>query len=145
MAFYNGLVAAMEEDEAELPDSDSDFLPNDVEEGAQEVAQDSASLEDLFISIEEAIDGADELENIGQVIENSDGGIGEIAANIAAVATESICNRLGILDTRLIPAAESFGGNSSRVTASRISLESIGDTVKRIWEAIKKAFINLVV
>ena len=64
----------------------------------------------------------------------------EAAAEMASIAIESIRNRLGIrAQTRLVPATESFGNTNTRVVSTKLVVEEIGETLKRIWAAIKAA------
>ncbi len=71
-------------------------------------------------------------------------GLTEEAAEVASIAIESIRNRLGFrAQSRLVPATESFGNTNTRVMSTRLVIEGIGDTIKKIWAAIKAAALRV--
>ena len=147
MSIRTGLVFAMEDD-TNLEDGVANpEMAAQVEAGSAEVAQQTNEVEELQAAIEDAEEGAETLEKIEGVLEESaesGEGVDETAAEIAEVAVESICARLGIrVGKKSFPAMEAFGSSNSRLSATKIALESIGEHLKRIWEAIKAAFIRL--
>lgn len=142
-----GLVLAMEGDEEiegnvdELADSAAE-----IDTSATEVAEQDGDVAELNDAIGSAADDADTLEGIHDVMAESvekGEGLDETAAEIAEVAIESICTRLGISNARVMPATESFGSTNSRVTATKIAMEGIQDQIRKIWEAIKAAAIRI--
>ena len=142
-----GLVLAMEEDAVVEDDFSSNEIPEtvaEVEVDASEIQEDTGVIEDISEAIEDASDDMDTLEGIQGVMEESvekGEGLDETAAEIAEVAIEAICARLGISKAnKIMPAMESFGSSNSRVAATKIAMEGVGDTLKRIWQAIKDAF-----
>lgn len=141
-----GLVLAMEDDSevvpvtGELSESMVEVAESaaEIEEGVQEVAE-------FDESIDSASSDAETLEKIHEVMEESvekGEGLDETSAEIAEIAIESICARLGITK-RTMPAMESFGSANSRVVATKIAMEGIQERIKSIWEAIKKAFVAM--
>lgn len=112
-----------------------------------EVAEADSEVEELVEAVEEAIDGVEEIEEIAEVAEGSveaGDGLTEEAAEIAEVAVESICNRLGYKPAkRIIPAMESFGATSSRLDATKYALEGFKETITKIWEGIKAFFAKI--
>lgn len=146
MSIRNGLVFAMEDDTLVDGGVASSETAAEVEAGSAEVAQQTGEVEELQAAIEDAEEGAETLEKIEGVLEESaesGEGVDETAAEIAEVAVESIRNRLGIRGTKPFPGMESFGSKNSRLSATKIALEGVKDTLIRIWEAIKAAFIRL--
>jgi hypothetical protein len=143
-----GLVFAMEE--AELEAAPAEVVPAaelEVEQGVGEVVENAGEVDELATAVEEAVEDVESLTDIQDVMAGSvEGGEGlsEDAAEIAEVAVEAICARLGIRGKSNIPALESFGSKNSRVAATRIAIENIGDTIKRVWEAIKKTFLTII-
>ena len=146
MSIRHGLVFAMEDDQV-ITD---EVVENtgEIEAGAAEVVQQAGEVEELQAAIEDAEEGAETLGQIEGVLEESaesGEGVDETAAEIAEVAVESICARLGIRAAKKsFPAMEAFGSSNSRLSATKIALEGIGEHIKRIWEAIKSAIIRLV-
>lgn len=144
-----GLVFAMEEAEiTDVEGSESEIAEgmSEIDSAAVDRQQEETDIDDLEMAIEEAMDDADTLEDIGEVMEDSvesGEGLSPEAAEMAEIAVESICNRLGIRNANVLPAMESFGSSSSRVAATRIAMENVGARVKQIWESIKTAVINL--
>lgn len=141
----NSLVSAMlrvslenEDVSEELTDEQVDAVADetpetevtDVVESEQEVdAADTAS--------DELEDAAEGLEALRASMESSlaAGGLTKEAARFANIAANSYTKRLG-LSSSIMPSMESFGA-SDRLEATKISMEGIGETLKKIWEAIK--------
>lgn len=142
-----GLVLAMEEDEAAIaaPESEIPEAIVDLEESAGEASAEVGEIEDMHEAIESAEADAETLGDIRDTMQeavDSGEGIPESAAAIADVAVEAICDRLGIRrEQPLVPATENFGSQGSRLAATKIAIEGIGDSIKRIWESIKKALL----
>lgn len=144
MSIRHGLVFAMEDDQV-ITD---EVVENtgEIEAGAAEVVQQAGEVEELQAAIEDAEEGAETLGQIEGVLEESaesGEGVDETAAEIAEVAVESIRARLGIRGGNTFPAMESFGSSNSRLSATKIALEGVKETIIRIWEAIKQAVIRL--
>ena len=145
----NGLVAAMEEvdnspavDEAETAE-----LAVSVADESSEVQSEGEEIGVTVSQVEDAVQAGEELEDIAEVaaetVEEGEG-MDEAAAEMASIAIESIRNRLGIrAQTRLVPATESFGNTNTRVVSTKLVVEEIGETLKRIWAAIKAAALRL--
>lgn len=140
---HKGLVFAMEEN-TEVLDAEPAEVLNEVETSVGEAEEQGGEVSELSTAIEEAVEDVETLENVQDVMADSADkgeGLDETAAEIAEVAVESICARLGIRRTmKTIPSLESFGSATSRVTATRIAVENIGKRLAAAWEAIKKAF-----
>jgi len=146
MSIRNGLVFAMEDDTTLEDGVATPEAVAEVEQGAAVVAQQTGEVEELQAAIEDAEEGAETLEKIEGVLEESTDageGVDETAAEIAEVAVESIRARLGIYGGKSFPAMEAFGSQNSRLSATKIALENVKDTIVRIWEAIKQAVIRL--
>ncbi len=142
----NGLIAAMEEIDNEPVAVDGDEAVKLVETVADDSATVQADADEVGVSVsqvEDAVQAGGELEDIADVASEaveSGEGLDESAAEMASIAIESIRNRLGIRgESRLVPATESFGNVNTRVMSTRLIVENIGDTLKRIWAAIKAA------
>ena len=142
----NGLIAAMEEIDNKPVAVDADEAVELVETVADDSAVVQADADEVGISVsqvEDAVQAGEELEDIAEVASEaveSGEGLDETAAEVASIAIESIRNRLGIRgESRLVPATESFGNVNTRVMSTRLIVEGIGDTLKRIWAAIKAA------
>lgn len=151
MGFRNkGLVLAMEEEgllpEEEVVETEPEIVPAEVEQEVAEVQEEGTEVDDLNTAIEEAIADAETVEDTTEVMEDSvdEGGEGidEAGAQIAEIAVESLCRRLGI-HKKVMPALESFKSPSSRVTATRVAIEGWKDVAKKAWEAIKLAFAKM--
>ncbi len=118
----------------------------EVAEGSAELSQDAGEVGDLVAQVEDAQLADQELQQVADTMQQSiDEGTGldTGAAQMAEIATESIMNRLGLKGQRIIPATESFGSSNSRVAATRIAIESVGEKIKAIWEGILK-FLKMV-
>jgi hypothetical protein len=137
-------------EDGELDAAPAEVVPAaelEVEQGATETEQAAGEVEDLTAAIEDAVEDAGTLGEIQDTMADTvtDGeGMSEDAAQIAEVAVEAICARLGIRSkTSTIPAMESFGSKNSRLAATRIAVENVGEKLKTLWEAVKKAFATV--
>lgn len=118
-------------------------------EAAHEVDQVAGETQEVVASIEDATVAVDELTEQNEILgdtltEGGDGeGEGASPATAAAVSAsvESIRRRVGLsrVDrTKPIPSKENFASKGSRRQATRMSQEGVSDTLKSIWEAIKR-------
>ena len=150
-----GLVLAMEEADAPLVQVEINAekeIPAEIEADSAELAEDASEISDLNTAVESAEQDVETLQNINEEMEESvvqGEGLEPKAARIAEVAIESICIRLlGGYDGTVVPSMESFGGKSSRLTATRIAIENNDNIIVRafnaIMEAIKKGFDAIV-
>lgn len=139
-SFGRGLVAAMESADG-TPDMD-EVIPaaDSAETSLLETAEAGAEVTGTLDDIESAQADGDSLGAIAETMEATEetGGLDPVAAEVAEVAVESICNRLGV--TRRKYALESFSSKDKRVAATRYAVEEIKDVLKRIWDAIVAAF-----
>lgn len=143
--FARGLVAAME-DETNAAELAIDEAGADSAEADMVEATDiSADVEAGTTEIEQASADADTLGRIADTAEaaEADGGLDPVAAEVAEIAVEAIYARLGIKRSSY-PALESFSGRSGRVRATRIAVEDIKETVKKIWAAVVVAFQKMI-
>ena len=145
----NGLVAAMEEvdNTPAVDESEAAELAVSVADESSEVQAEGDEIGVTVSQVEDAVQAGEELEDIAEVaaetVEEGEG-MDEAAAEMASIAIESIRNRLGIrAQTRLVPATESFGNTNTRVVSTKLVVEEIGETLKRIWAAIKAAALRL--
>ena len=139
-SFGRGLVAAMESaDGTQVVD---EIIPaaDSAETSLLETAEAGAEVTGTLDDIESAQADGDSLGAIAETMEATEetGGLDPVAAEVAEVAVESICNRLGV--TRRKYALESFSSKDKRVAATRYAVEEIKDVLKRIWDAIVAAF-----
>lgn len=133
-----------------------DLAGNDaaVAEVAATVADESAEIQAAdqaagveAAQIEDAVAATEELEAVGEVaVDAVEGGEGmsEESAELASIAIESILDRIKMPRTaRIVPAIEQFGNSNSRLSASNFVVESITESIKKIWIAIKAAAARL--
>lgn len=148
------LVLAMENDGAIGGAGDADLVDaantaTEVEAGAAESAEVEHSVSDIDTGISDAGEAADGLAEVqGEVADAvaSGDGLSEREARLAEMAVEGYCKMVGInaRKERLFPSMENFGGRHSKLAATRIVLENVGETLKRIWEAIKAAVARVI-
>lgn len=139
-----GFVAAMEDD-VEVVGMASNELPAELHEEASEVQDVAGDMVDDVSDVEAAVGDAETLDKIADTAEASaeEGeGMDPVSAEIAEVAVESIYARLG-LNKKATPSMEAFGSTGSRKAATRIAVEDWKDTVKRVWESVKKFFVSI--
>lgn len=116
----------------------ADQPENDLAE-MQEIATEMESGED---SIDEAADTADTLGEVQDQMAETlpEGGMEPAAAAAVEVAVEHMCKRLGFSAKQSGFALEAFGDKTTRVQATKIAMETIGEQIKKIWDAIVAAF-----
>lgn len=110
------------------------------QEIAGEVEAVNAEMQELEQAISTSEQAAEALEQVQEFVESkqAEGGLNEQAAEAVQVATEAMVSCFGGHVTIKHPALESFGKEGGRATATAYTLENLGDTIKKIWEAIKK-------
>ncbi|MNU54533.1 phiKZ-like phage internal head protein [compost metagenome] len=134
------LFVSMEDDT--LNETDLVVSPDETVE--QEIA-------DTAESFAEAEQGSDDVQELGEISEGlesivlsmesamQDGGLNPQAALFMQHAVQGYTRRLGLHASQITPSLESFGGASGQAAATTISMEGIGETLKKIWVAIKNA------
>ena len=117
-------------------------------EGVEEVAVDSAEVDELATAIEDAEVAADNLEETAEVLEagvESGEGVSEETAQAAEIAVEAALNMLGTSHrgSSLMPSLESWGSGQSRLQATKIALEGVTDKIKEIWKKVVE-FVKMI-
>ena len=126
----------------------------ETEQAQAELQNDSEVIseitEEAYLGTDAAVDSADAAEELEAVQDvavkalESGEGLTEQTAEVASIAIESIRNRLGFdTSVRLVPATESFGNTNSRVFQTKMVVEGITDTLKKIWLNIKTWIMRL--
>lgn len=147
-----GLFAVLEDEMVADPivaDSEQDERIEELESQVAEAEMNDAGdvIDNADETLNDATTGIDELNDIAEVASDSiekGEGLTEEAAEIAEVAIEAICARLGYKPAKkIVPAMESFGGASSRLDATKYVLEGIKEASSKAWEAIKAFFSGL--
>lgn len=102
----------------------------------EEFPADEAQLDSDSNDLDALTEQADGLESIANKLEIAiaDGGLSPAAAEFALAAVESYYKPLGETQTASV---ESFGGFTTRLTASQEVLDNVKATLKKIWEGIK--------
>ena len=119
-------------------------LKKETDESLAEVVAVEAEGELLTEEMEVLTDEYQGLDKVRATLESfrSEGGMNPQAAAVLGAALEGFRIRLGI--SVAVPSTESFGSASDRMSLTEISIESLSDTMKKIWEAIKKAWNKMV-
>lgn len=170
MAFgKNGLFGALEAGELDggvgtaVPPAEVDVAAADamteVVEADSAVNEEGVAIESLALAIEEAIDDAEQAEQVVEQVaevaempveetaENADQGegLGEGEAVLAEEAFRLVFRKLGgsVTKSRIVPGMESFKSSNSRRTATRLAMENALDTIKAVWERIIAAIKSL--
>lgn len=119
-------------------------LKKETDESLAEVVAVEAEGELLTEEMEVLTDEYQGLDKVRATLESfrSEGGMNPQAAAVLGAALEGFRIRLGI--SVAVPSTESFGSVSDRMSMTEISIESLSDTMKKVWEAIKKAWNKMV-
>lgn len=116
----------------------------DAVQAEAEVAESSVEGDDIENTIDDGAEAATALESmIDQLrICAQNGGLSKEAAGVVAIQMSYMRNNLGLAGSGM-PAIESFGTTTGRISATKISVESLGEQLKEVWKniinAIKKA------
>lgn len=128
----------------ESEELDDDAL---LEGGEDSMEAELIAVQEAADEAEEAAEIAEELDEVAEGLESifdhmeatmEDGGLEPGAAAALNLAVEAHTRRLGVTQP-LMASMESFGGQSDRASATTISMEAVGDTIKKVWLAIKSA------
>ena len=132
------LFVSMEEGEF---DEEGNPVVINIDSDAVEITQTFTEAEDAVEDVEELEEVEEGLESIVASLEAAleQGGLDPISAQFAHHAVGAYVERLGMESSDLMPALESFGGDSGRISATTVSMETIGEALKKIWAAIKAA------
>lgn len=104
----------------------------------QEASMEADTVEADIAELTEIAEGLESIhESLGVSQEN--GGLDPVAAQFAHHAVGAYSERLGVESADILPALESFGGDTGRETSTQVSTESLGQTIKNIWKAIRNA------
>lgn len=137
-AFYgleDGDDAAVAVDGGETPIAEEVSAPvADVAEAAAEVDQQEEVLADMT-------ETAGEVENVetaadAAIEESGDGTLSRESAAWVRIALENAIGKTGMVPM-IMPSMEAFGGTSGRRSATKVTMEGIGEFLKKIWNAIK--------
>lgn len=108
-------------------------------------------VEEIAVAMEEfdeLVEIAEEQDQLQDIVEEAqgEGGLNEIAAELMENSLESIDRRLGRfgIDVKTeMPSLESFGGIMNRRTATMMSLESIKERDRNLWETVKRILAKI--
>jgi TfoX/Sxy family transcriptional regulator of competence genes len=120
-------------------------LANSQEEGLTDIAEDEAGLAEHDALTDEAVETAEALESIRDDLKAAleHGGLEQGGAAILRTSLNHMYKRVGVTTKRVTPALESFGSISRREDATKIALEEVKETLKKVWDtivaAVKKA------
>lgn len=139
---FGGFMAGMLDDGVIVPEN-----TDGLGDTAAAVEAETAAVNDMAAGIEEMEEQMDQAEaaadGLGEVKEVMDDsiekgeGLSEDAAKIAEVAVESYQDLLGVpRNLRVKIGAESYGSKHTRLAATKVGSEGIGETLKKAWQAI---------
>lgn len=119
-------------------------LKKETDESVAEVVRVAAEGELLTEEMETLTEEHQGLTDLKTTVESfrSEGGLNPQAAAVLNTALEGFRQRIGL--TVAIPSTESFGSRSDRMDMTEVSIESISDKAKKVWEWIKKQWNRLV-
>jgi len=141
----NSLRAALEDlEEGTLVESDS--AQAELADALLETEQAAQEAEEADQVVDELETVEDSLTDVEATVESfiEEGGMTQQTARMHHVAMQNILRRLPINVDRYVPSTESFGGYSDKLTASQEALEGVKNVLKKIADAIKKAWQKLV-
>lgn len=146
----------MVEGEVGVPDEDMAVTDpeyaeaENVEGSMSEAAEAEAEVEETETAVDELQEAADGLESIALSLESAleSGGLTPQSAEFLNHAVKSFTKRVGMTQ-EVTASLEAYGGATTRIQATRISLEGIKETwnkfvaaIKAMWERFKAAVVR---
>ena len=146
------LLFAMEEDATKImepiPKVEEDTSAvtenaTETEAAAADVTEQTAEIgefEEAAADAQTDTETLDSIQNTLTTAADSDDGVEPKTLEVAQIAIEAIYTRLGLTSRKSLPSLEGLTEKADLKDAARVTIESISDSVKKIWEAILKAF-----
>lgn len=131
-----------------VDESQVDALQAEVAQGETQATEDLGQIDQVAAVIEDAVEGIGELEaqaDIAQTAIDEGEGISEPHAQAAQVTVESVCRRLGVTPSEvgIRLNTESFGAGNSKLAQTKLFVESVTETVKKVWKQVVDFLKNL--
>lgn len=156
MSGFANLTLGMEEFTQGSSEATVSQLQAQVDADSAQLTQGATEIESAQVAVEEAIAQGEVLGQVQDSLQASvdaGEGVSPETAQVAEIAVEGICSLLRLPRTSRM-AQENFGSVNGRVAATKLAIESIGDSIKalferikaialRIWDKIKSFFLGL--
>lgn len=136
-----GLLASFENEEDVVDAAPVVEDADNAEAALADAGEVQADINEAEGVVDQAIEDSETLETVASQLESREqsGGATPEEAEMAEITVESICNRLGIARNPM-QSMESFSSRSSRVRATRLSVEGIREVGDTIWKYIVKIY-----
>lgn len=136
-----GLLASFENEEDTVDAAPMVEDADNAEAALADAGEVQADINEAEGVVDQAIEDSETLETVASQLESREqsGGATPEEAEMAEITVESICNRLGIARNPM-QSMESFSSRSSRVRATRLSVEGIREVGDTIWKYIVKIY-----
>lgn len=136
-----GLLASFENEEDTVDAAPMVEEADNAEAALADAAEVQADINEAESVVDQAVEDSETLETVASQLESREqsGGATPEEAEMAEITVESICNRLGI-SRNPMQSMESFSSRSSRVRATRLSVEGIREVGDTIWKYIVKIY-----
>lgn len=149
MSNRRNFLFALEEDQVGLDEEVGSPAEANLElvEAEAEMTEEATAVDEHADTLDSSVDDIGELTTVNEVLEKTvetGDGATEETAEIAEVAIEAICARLGIRNkVSVIPALESFGSKNTRLAATRIAVENTKEKIASAWKAVLAFFARM--
>lgn len=127
--------------------------PNAIHEANQAIAEADSGVAEAQLQITEigaAIDSAEDAKQTVEVAADGmeatldNGGMDENGVKVLQQSLEHMLSRLGYQSATMRYAHESFSAKKDNIAATKLAVEDLRETAKKIWEKIKAAFRKLI-
>lgn len=110
----------------------------EAEQSTNAISAASLAVTSAIESIEEAFADSQKLDVVADTMQNMEqaGGMDANTAVLADMALENLYAKLGVKKSPLL-AMETYSSEKTRKSATALAVESIQETAKKVWEAIK--------
>jgi len=134
-------IMALEGVDIEVPASGTDLPINGIDDELMEATEISTDINNNNDSIDEAVETTQVLESIsiemGKSIDK--GGLSPDAAKMISIAVEHLYKRIGMKRINTGFVLEAFNDKTTKIQATKIAMETIAETAKKVWQAILAA------
>lgn len=116
-----------------------------IEEELSEMEKAKLTQDEIQKDCEAMVEAQSAMEDYVDLLTHAmdNGGVNGQAAAFMRLGMERFESMFG-MEEPLTPSVEAFGGSASQQQSTQISLENLSETLKKSWEAIKRALLALV-
>ena len=136
---------SMEDDPAVVVNVSVDKTEDDADDLATGIQEEASNTEEAANANDELSTAAESMSNLIEALKDArkTGGLTPQSARFMRMSYESIVSPIGLQSSsRMLPAVESYDGQSARISNTTVSIEEAESTLGKIWQGIKNFFLK---